>query len=222
MKRFVLYALLFAATVITGHMVTLHLVPEVIMDRTFKAMEARGITPHTFSLAPKATPQSQTVVRPSPDLAYSICLYDFTDNPKPLYVSAAHRYGAVTDSVPSPPANGTPTDNDASYASISFFDARTNNFATIRVQENNQAANSAATGGRPNKSVRTDTILLPPGAGPDILPKEYDTYAKGDGSPHIINAPTTRGIILIRRLAPSNSDYAKLQQVAPMDRCHPL
>ena len=241
MKHFMIYSLLLIAATLTGHMATLYLVPEFIMDRTFKSMEARGITPHSFNLAPKATPESQTVVRPSPDLAYSICLFDFTDNPNPLHVTAAHRNGNPSSHKPS--ANGGSTGTNTAYASISFFDARTNNFATIRVQENNQGNNQEntrpgndenngenndgnnGTGNRANNQAHnknsntTSTILLPPGAGPDMVLKGNSPLSVNAETVRIINSPTKRGIILIRRLAPGEDEYLRVKATAPLDQC---
>ncbi|MGB3754558.1 MAG: DUF1254 domain-containing protein [Parerythrobacter sp.] len=81
------------------------------MNRVEARLTALGTPQHAFRLAPRMTPQTQTVVRPSPDLAYSICLYDLTAAPEGLLVTMA----AFDD-----------------YASLSFFDARTDNFATVR------------------------------------------------------------------------------------------
>jgi uncharacterized membrane protein len=94
-----------------AHIATLLALPGIIMSRTMVAMEQRGVALHAFSFAPQTTPQTQSVVRPSPDLAYSLCRYDFSRIEGPLVVKMAA------------------WDN---YASLSFFDAKTNNFLTVR------------------------------------------------------------------------------------------
>lgn len=94
-----------------AHLFILQAAPGFIMGRAMDAMEQRGVPLHAFALAPRTTPQSQTVVRPSPDLAYSICRYDFDRLDGPLTV----RMEAW--------------DN---YSSLSLFDAQTNNFLTVR------------------------------------------------------------------------------------------
>jgi uncharacterized membrane protein len=94
-----------------AHIATLLALPGIIMDRTMGAMEQRGVTLHAFSFAPQTTPQTQTVVRPSPDLAYSLCRYDFSRIEGPLVVKMAAWDG---------------------YSSLSFFDGTTNNFLTVR------------------------------------------------------------------------------------------
>ena len=170
----------FIAAVATGHLVSLAVVPGAIMSRAMRLMEARGFVPHEFVLMPRLTPQTQTVVRPSPDLAYSLCPFDFSRTYMPLEVRA----GAW-----------------AGYGSISFFDAQTNNFATVRVSNERGAASA------------TNVVLLPPG-GP--------VPAIGEGEQRYIQAPSVRGVILIRRIAPTASDYSRVRQVAVADQCTPM
>jgi uncharacterized membrane protein len=67
------------------------------------------------SHAPRATWRSRSVVRPSPDLPYSICVYD---------LGAAG--GAVRV-----PTHGMPQ----SYWSVSVFDADTNNFFALNDEQ---------------------------------------------------------------------------------------
>ena len=76
--------------------------PRLLMAAAFDRVSAGGVNRFTFS--PLATDQSRAVVRPSPDLAYSICPFDLDDGPLLLDVPA----------VP------------ASYWSLSVFDAETN------------------------------------------------------------------------------------------------
>lgn len=96
---------------ITTHFLILFAAPRIIMDRAMQKMAARGVPLDKFVLAPRVTPQTQTVVRPSPDLAYSICRYDFGRTTGLLKVVMASYPG---------------------YSSLSFFDARTDNFLTLR------------------------------------------------------------------------------------------
>jgi uncharacterized membrane protein len=181
MKRstLILYLAVFAVTTVAAHYATLDLVPGLIMDRTIEAMQKRGMSSERFTLVPRVKPETQTVVRPSPDLAYSICLFNFTDNKTPLYIAAKEW----------PNADG--------YASVSFFDARTNNFKTVRVMADGKG---------------TQMTLLPPNS-IDIPINHANTDAE------VISAPTERGIILIRRLAASDSEYAKVQTLAANDQC---
>jgi len=103
-----LVAIVFAAA---SHAAVLHFAPSVIMGRALDKMAARGTPVNGFSLGPRTTPQTQTVVRPSPDMAYSACRFDLTRAPRGLRVRM----------------NASP-----GYASLSFFDSATNNFLIVR------------------------------------------------------------------------------------------
>jgi len=93
------------------HLAVLHFAPGLIMARAMEALAARGVALHRFTAPLRITPQTQTVVRPSPDLYYALCRYDLRNPGMRLAV----RMGDWPD-----------------YQSLSFFDARTNNFATLR------------------------------------------------------------------------------------------
>jgi uncharacterized membrane protein len=150
---------------VAAHVLTVQAAPAFIMGRAMDAMEQRGVPLHAFSLAPRTTPQTQTVVRPSPDLAYSVCRFDFDQLDGPLTVRMAA------------------WDN---YSSLSFFDAETNNFLTLR-----------------GDGVAREVVLH----GPDA-PAERAS-----------RAPTTKGLILIRRLAPTQADYDRVTGVSASDQC---
>lgn len=166
MKGLVTFLVLLASIAV-GHAAVLYLTPGVIMSRAMKAMEQRDLPTHSFRLADRMTPQTQTVVRPSPDLAYSLCLFDFDANDrKPLVVHAAPW---------------------SDYSSLSFYDEKTDNFASLR-----------------GEGEEIDMVLLPPGA---------------SGSPDNIVSPTDKGIILIRRLAPTEEAYRAVEEIAVEDAC---
>jgi len=95
-------ALLIAAIV---HVASLLLLPRLIMLRTMSVM-ARSASANTILHPPRSGARSRTVVRPSPDLLYSICVYD---------LRAAE--GAVRVSI---------HDMPDTYWSVSVFDADTN------------------------------------------------------------------------------------------------
>ena len=148
------------------HWATLHFAPTVIMDRAMATLAQRGVALHRFTTPARVTPQSQQVVRSSPDLYYALCRYDLSNPGTRLAVAM----GDWPD-----------------YQSLSFFAAQTDNFATIR-----------GTG----KAVAVR--LLPPGS------------AAEDGA---IVSPTTKGVILIRRLAPSAERFAAAARAGKADRC---
>jgi uncharacterized membrane protein len=111
MKRWIGPLAVFAVCAGGAHALTLAQTPSFIMARAMDALEARGVALHAFTNPRRVTPQTQTVVRSSPDLYYALCRYDLTDPATQLSV----RVGRWPD-----------------YQSLSFFDARTDNFATLR------------------------------------------------------------------------------------------
>ncbi len=79
---------LLAATIILGGIIHISAVliwPGFVMDRLVTGIDEQaglGVIAH----APRATSESRTVVRPSPDLIYSICAFDVSK--APLRISA--------------------------------------------------------------------------------------------------------------------------------------
>jgi uncharacterized membrane protein len=156
---------------IGAHWATLALTPGIIMDRALATLEARGVALHAFTAPQRISPETQVVVRSSPDLFYSLCRYDF-DRPEG---------GAITVRMARWP----------DYQSLSFFDADTNNFATLRA---------------PGETV---TVRL---HGPDT---------PGESAKSGVDSPTMRGVVLIRRLAPTPETFAAAAEAARADACTP-
>lgn len=103
--RLPIYGLIaFLAGLVAAHFIVLNALPGRIMAKARGAMVERGLPQHHWQMSPRVTPESQTIVRASPDLAYSICLIDLSEGP-------------VAVSVPTWPE----------YGSLSVFDARTDN-----------------------------------------------------------------------------------------------
>ena len=169
MKRWLGPLALLLVCAAATHAAALHFAPAFIMSRAMDALAARGVGLHRFTTPARITPQSQTVVRSSPDLYYALCRYDLSNPAMQLDV----RMGGWPD-----------------YQSLSFFAAQTDNFATIR-------------GTGRSVAVR----LLPPGSAP----------AAG-----AIVSPTAKGVILIRRLAPSAERFAAATEAGQADRCRIL
>jgi uncharacterized membrane protein len=90
-----------ATAVIVGVGAVLAL-PQLIMHVALDRMAERAGV-NMFYHAPLTTPENQTIVRPSPDLAYSACPYDLTKGPVRIEVQ---------------PVPGR-------YSSLSVFDGRT-------------------------------------------------------------------------------------------------
>jgi uncharacterized membrane protein len=93
------------------HALTLHFAPGLIMERAMSELARRGVVLHRFTAPQRVTPQAQSVVRSSPDLYYALCRYDLEQPGVRLSVQMA---------------------DWPDYQSLSFFDARTDNFATLR------------------------------------------------------------------------------------------
>jgi uncharacterized membrane protein len=148
------------------HALTLHFAPEVIMARAMAGLAERGVALHRFTVPQRVTPQTQNIVRSSPDLYYALCRYDLSNPGMQLTL----QLGDWPD-----------------YQSLSLFDARTDNFATLR------GVGKAVT-----------LTLLPPGSA---------------SQPGAIVSPTDKGVILIRRLAPSAERYAAAAEAGKSDRC---
>jgi len=105
---------------IVVHVATLLALPKLIMMRTMSAI-TRLVSANTMLYPPRPTARSRGVVRPSPDLLYSICIYDLAAANGALRVS--------THDMPD------------TYWSVSVFDADTNNFYALN---DRQAGNGAA------------------------------------------------------------------------------
>jgi uncharacterized membrane protein len=168
MPRIVKAVLFVAVVAVVSHIAAVRLVPLVVMDRVFAGI-SRGATaadtgtagaelanylePGRAQLirqrqgvnvalpAPRPNARNQKVVRPSPDLLYTACLFDVSA--RPLQVTA--------------PAQD-------SYVSLSGFAANTDNFFVIN---DRQLAPGPEGRKRFNVVIRSKTtaaVPLPPGA----------------------------------------------------------
>lgn len=155
-----------AVTGLIAHFAVLFAAPGVIMNTALDTLEGRGIAQHAFTTPVRITPQTQAVVRTSPDLFYSLCRYDLSEAGSALDVTMAEWPG---------------------YQSLSFFDANTNNFVTLR-----------------GEGERVEVQLTGPNS---------------QGSASAVTSPTERGVVLIRRLAPSQELFDQAQTLSVNDRC---
>ena len=101
-----LAAVLAVAAVV--HVASVMLLPHVIMNRTMGAIAHRtGV--NKMAHAPRPTAAARGIVRPSPDLLYSTCVFDVSGGPVRVH------------------ASGMPD----TYWSVSLFDNQTDNFYVI-------------------------------------------------------------------------------------------
>ncbi|MEZ6023624.1 MAG: DUF1254 domain-containing protein [Hyphomonadaceae bacterium] len=72
---------------IAAHLATVFAAPYVLMNAAMDRISRDGERINVWSHPPRTSEESRRVVRPSPDLAYSACVYDLADGP--LHVTAA-------------------------------------------------------------------------------------------------------------------------------------
>lgn len=104
MMRVLIPALVFAVTALIAHVFVLTSMPGFIMGKAHQTFEAQGVPTNRWVSSPKQTPETQRIVRPSPDLAYAICRFDTTESP--VFINAPLWDG---------------------YGSLSIFDSQTDN-----------------------------------------------------------------------------------------------
>ncbi len=153
---------------VMSHLAVIHAVPRVFTGVAISRLSESGFNAWRF--APRVTPESRAIVRPSPDFAYSACAYDLSDGPVTIRVK---------------PWDG--------YWSLSLYASNSDNFYVVDDREARQGA------------VITLTRRIPRDA--------------EDSGATYVRSPSTRGIALIRRLAPTPDAYAAAAQVARDDFC---
>ena len=143
---------------VLGFQAMLGLLPGFIMGKAMERFETLGGEPNIAGHFPPIDETARTVVRPSPDIIYSGCMYDVSNGPVAITLPALE---------------------GESYVSVSFFDARTNNFAAF----NNRDFGGAAA-----------EILLVQDSG---LTQPNRVMAEVD---ELVFAPTSTGLVLLRRV----------------------
>ena len=122
MRRWLAPALFGMATAALAYQATLLATPFALM-RFAAAKAGKGLPVNRFAFGPMTTADNQTIVRPSPDLSYSLCVFEIPDE------------GYVLVDVEPIPGH---------YWSVSVFDGRTD-VAAVRSDRD--------TGGKPAKLV---------------------------------------------------------------------
>lgn len=103
LKRRLSWILLVAGIAMAVYWITLAMIPSTLMHVAMGRIEQNGPI-NSMGHAPLSTAERRVIVRPSPDLAYSTCLFDLSDGPLEIVVEPI----------------GSP------YWSLSVFDANTN------------------------------------------------------------------------------------------------
>ena len=94
--RWILPLSVFVLSGVIGHLFVLTSLPSFIMGKAHQTFEAQGIPENVFVASPRQTPQTQRIVRPSPDLAYAICRFDTTTGPVFINAPAWDGYGSLS------------------------------------------------------------------------------------------------------------------------------
>lgn len=153
-----------------AHITVIVAAPYVFM-RTAMNRIAAEVGMNTWRHAQRVSEKSRRIVRPSPDLAYSSCVYDLSNGP--IRVTAA----AWDD-----------------YMSVSVFAENSDNVFVIN---DRQAPNGV------------DFVLIRAGD------------AKPAGAAMVVESPSTTGIILQRRVAPTEERFAQAAAARKGDICGP-
>ena len=142
-REWIWLAGLFVGAAAATHALALSAYPERKMQEVIDRTGRGGERENTLVHGQPVTPASRGVVRPSPDLVYSICVYDLETGPVEI---AMTRFDA--------------------YHSLSLYDARTNNYYTVndRQYEGDQIRvrlvadeDAAITGANPFETVVSPT-----------------------------------------------------------------
>ena len=94
--RWILPLVVFVISAIIGHIFVLTSIPSFIMGAAHQTFEAQGIPQNQFVASPRQTPQTQRIVRPSPDLAYAVCRFDTTTGPVFINAPLWDGYGSLS------------------------------------------------------------------------------------------------------------------------------
>jgi uncharacterized membrane protein len=89
--KYVAAALAFA---VATHFAVIHMVPRVLMNVALERIGSGG--PNMWHAADRVTPLARTIVRPSPDFAYSACSYDLGNGPLTLRVTPWDAYWSLS------------------------------------------------------------------------------------------------------------------------------
>jgi uncharacterized membrane protein len=89
--KYVLGALAFA---VATHFAVIHIVPRALMSVAIERLGAGGT--NMWRTADRVTPLSRAIVRPSPDFAYSACVYDLAQGPLTIRVAPWDTYWSLS------------------------------------------------------------------------------------------------------------------------------
>lgn len=94
MNRKLQWLAAFAVLAVIFHVAIVWAVPRVVMSAAMTKIGGEGAL-NTFTHVPRPTDASRAVVRPSPDLAYSVCILDLSAGPVRIEVPASAPYTSL-------------------------------------------------------------------------------------------------------------------------------
>ncbi|MGV8996336.1 MAG: DUF1254 domain-containing protein [Parvibaculaceae bacterium] len=175
MKRVILFSVSSLVLAVVVHIGALHALPGGIMSRVMMKVGGNGSV-NAFVQQPLPTDKARGVVRPSPDLAYSICILDLTKEPVHIVVPLTKP-----------------------YTSVALYARNTDNYFVRNDRDSD------------GKSL--DVVVI----GPDTKkPENLPTGAE------VVTAPTTKGLVLVRRVVESADAFAAIDATRKSSVCAPL
>ncbi|MEL7540788.1 MAG: DUF1254 domain-containing protein [Pseudomonadota bacterium] len=94
--RLIIAVMVFAVCACAGHFFVLSQIPGLVIGKAHQALQDQGIGQNVWVQTPRQTPQSQRIVRPSPDIAYAICRFDTRDGPVRISAPTWDGYGSLS------------------------------------------------------------------------------------------------------------------------------
>ena len=97
MKTWIRWIVATLVLAVIFHLVTVLAIPHLVMNTAYKRIVQRaGSRANVLIHSPRVTVESRTVVQPSPDLLYSVCAYDVSENPLHITASVPDTYWSLS------------------------------------------------------------------------------------------------------------------------------
>lgn len=157
-----------------AHLSAIAAIPNGIMSIAMARIAQTSGGVNALYHSPAITPQNQTIVRPSPDLAYSTCALDLSRGPVRIFIGKGQ-----------------------DYASAAFYSANTDNVFTL-----------------------SDADI--PAEGARLLLVSARSPIQAQPGERVISLTSDKGLMLVRRLAPTAQDFVRIEQERKADRCAPV
>ena len=82
------------AIAVVTHLSLVHAVPRALMEAAMEKLGGGRL--NAWVVAERVTPESRQIVRPSPDFAYSACVYDLSRGPITIRVAPWEQYWSLS------------------------------------------------------------------------------------------------------------------------------